>query len=165
MELPASLQESTSVKESDINGKAVGMLKETLEKHGYKVINAKRGSLTKRVKEKKDVKPDYYVSLHANSGKPSANGEEVLYRDNNDKAFATAIHNALANDNAIPTTRSMKKGRWRVLGQDPVNTRSTLVELGFITNTSDRTILTDEEKLKKQVLAIANGITKYHENL
>lgn len=149
-------------KEKDINFNAVNILAESLKKKGFKVIIGKRDTRANRVKEKKEVKPDYYISIHCNSNKnKNAHGEEVFYRKKDDKAFAEALNKQLASDNTIKKNRGANQANYQVLNHDPAKTKSALVELAFISNDSDRAKLLDPETLTQQVEQIAKGLVEY----
>lgn len=152
--------------ESDITQKAVQFAKERLEKAGYKVVIGKRyHNLNERVREKNKVNPHYFLSFHVNGNDNSrVHGEEVLYRGNN-KKFATEIKKSLGKDEQISGHRGLNAGRWKVLSGNPSRTKGqALIELGFLQNPNDRTVLTDDKKLKKQVEASVDGMINFDEN-
>ncbi|MCQ2957831.1 MAG: N-acetylmuramoyl-L-alanine amidase [Candidatus Gastranaerophilales bacterium] len=158
-----------STTESKINEKAAGILKTKLEELGYAVhIGKNRGGGVKgraqRVNEKKAINPDYYLSIHTNAGSAKANGEEVCYRNPEDKEFANTIAASMKKDNTFASRNNGKailRDKLQVLGKAYLDTKNALIELGFISNKSDCEKLTDTETLEKQVEAIAMGVASY----
>ena len=136
-----------------------------LRASGFDVIMAKRtdkAHLKERQEEKLDKQPDMYVSLHCNSAAGDAKGEEVCFREDADKTFATTIKDALAKDKTIDTRKKpLLSGKFMVLGGDKDNrTAECLVEMGFMSG--DYAKLTDATTRGQQLDAIADGIKNHY---
>lgn len=108
-------------------------------------------SLAARVKASKKFKPALFVSIHCNSNSNrSAKGTEVYSHSNkpNDKSIADKmskkISEILSTDN-----RGGKEGNFYVIREN--NTPSVLVEVAFISNSSDLEVLKDYDKCAKAV--------------
>jgi N-acetylmuramoyl-L-alanine amidase len=95
----------------------------------------------------------HYLSLHCNSAvnvpwRPAATGTEAFYRDGVDKAWAGLVQSCAVNtlqlrDRGLKTEAQSPRGKLHVLDfQGP----GTLLELGFISNSRDRSVLTSREK-------------------
>lgn len=89
----------------------------------------------------------HFLSLHLNAGPEQAHGVETLYRDEADKAFAAKIHAGVLRatglkDRGLKHESESARGRLAVFGFDGP---ACLVELGFITNGTDRGVLLKRE--------------------
>lgn len=162
---PGALGGDGKLNEADITGIARDELADKLRADGFDVIMAKRtdrAHLKERQEEKLDKQPDMYVSLHCNSAAGDAKGEEVCYREDEDKAFATTIKDALAKDDTFATRKNpLLSGKFMVLGGDKDNrTAECLVEMGFMSG--DYAKLTDATTRGQQLDAIADGIKNHY---
>jgi N-acetylmuramoyl-L-alanine amidase len=87
---------------------------------------------------------DIMISLHCNSGQPSATGTEVFYRGSDDKAMADRLSVAVAETLGIrnrgaKTEAQSQHASLAVLEFD----KCWLIEIGFISNASDRAKMLD----------------------
>ncbi len=99
---------------------------------------------------------DVFVSLHLNSfDAPSANGLEVLYRDNADADFAKAMHDELVAVTGLRPRGTPQRNNLAVLRFDGP---AILIELGFISNTRDRTELLNPETRARVCAKIADVV-------
>lgn len=151
-----------SVKESELTQKSVEILKSLIEAEGFNVIVGKRESLQDRQAEKIKQNPDYYISIHMNScvTPNTGRGEEVLYTNDDDFLFASALREALAEDKTFKK-RKIKKESLCVLRNDPPKTKSAMVEVGFINNDDDLKKLTNDTDLKRQLKQVVKGLKCY----
>ena len=108
---------------------------------------------------------DAFVSIHANSSTArDANGTETYYstaatRAEDSKQLATFIQNRLYP--ALGTkNRGVKTADFHVIYKTPLP--ATLVELGFISNSSDASKLASDYYRNKAAEAIALGIQDYY---
>jgi N-acetylmuramoyl-L-alanine amidase len=82
---------------------------------------------------------DTFVSLHLNDfDDDSANGIEVLYGDDTDKALAQKLQDALVKTTKLRDRKIKKRTDLAVL---KFKGRAVLIELGFIANDKDRETL------------------------
>ncbi|MDO5027782.1 MAG: N-acetylmuramoyl-L-alanine amidase family protein [Bacillota bacterium] len=109
-----------------------------------------------------------FVSIHANSSTNSqASGLETLYapRDTTSVKYdpqyplAQKIHYELVKETAMTSRGIKQRPDLIVLNQSQMS--AVLVELGFMSNASDLTIMKTEEFKDACALAIANGIISY----
>lgn len=122
-------------------------------------------SLSDRAAFAKSVGADAFISLHMNSAKSSsANGTEVYYSvSNNSKRFggitskkmATLFKNKLVRDLGTKS-RGTKSAAYYVLKHNTVP--SILIELGFISGSSDYSKLKSSSFQKKAAKSIYEGI-------
>lgn len=121
-------------------------------------------SLAKRAAFAKSVGADAFISLHMNSGKSSANGTEVYYSvKNNSKSFsgitskkmATLFRKKLVNTLGTKN-RGTKSAGYYVLKHNTVP--AILIELGFISGSSDYKKLTSASFQQKAAKSIYDQI-------
>lgn len=117
-------------------------------------------SLDARIKGAKDFGADYFISLHVNSYEAaSANGIEVYVANQNSVSydFGSALLKGLISSTNL-YNRGMKLGpELRVLKNATMP--AALLEMGFISNSSDAALLSQSPKLFAQ--GIYNGILDY----
>ena len=149
---------------------SVGLKVESLLKNmGIEVVMTRRTdtypTLTERVNIAVNGKADAFLSIHGNKfNAESANGTETYYstasvRSEDSKQLATFVQNRLYP--ALGTTnRGVKTANYTVIYSTPLP--SALVELGFISNTSDASKLASDTYRNKAAEAIALGIQDYY---
>lgn len=104
--------------------------------------------LSKRVALSSRERCTHYLSIHCNSALlPIASGTEAYYRDLEDKAFASTVLKSACNalrlkNRGLKLEGSSQHSRLAVFGFDGP---TTLIELGFITNKSDRSAMSERE--------------------
>lgn len=104
---------------------------------------------------------DIFVSLHCNAATPAAKGTEVLVYDKWSPAdrLATCVLNQIV-DNLGTVNRGVKT-RPRLVVLNSTHMPAVLVEMGFISNDEDCTMLMHQQD--ELARAIARGITDYIE--
>jgi len=90
---------------------------------------------------------DHFIALHLNAGPEQAHGVETLYRDEADKAFAAKVHAGILKatgfkDRGLKHESESQHSRLAVFA---FNGAACLVELGFITNATERGVLLQRE--------------------
>ncbi|WP_215146233.1 SH3 domain-containing protein [Exiguobacterium qingdaonense] len=127
-------------------------------------------SLQERVSLNKSYKADAFVSLHANASVyNTAHGHEVLvptsdhYTTNPyisaSRSLGALINKELASRISTIQNRGVKYQNVYVVGRNV--TPSTLVEYGFISNSSDRAHLTSTTYRQRMAEATASGIHQF----
>ncbi|MEG6586870.1 N-acetylmuramoyl-L-alanine amidase family protein [Dendrosporobacter sp. 1207_IL3150] len=166
--------------EKDINLAIALLLKEKLNAQGAKIILSRETDtelskycdepkvkgrynrdLAARLEMVDESDADMYISIHANvSTNPRRRGPECFYyaKSQSGKLLATAIQQELgrittAQPNAHP-------GDYFVLRRNKV--AAALVEVGYITNPEERTLLQSAEYQNKLADAIVKGIQTYY---
>lgn len=118
-------------------------------------------SLTERASFAAEVGADLFISLHMNSASSkSAKGLEVLYGSNNgytmsgldSKTMATIFKNQLISD--LNMTNRGVKDRPNLVVLKSNGVPAVLIELGFMSNTSDFKKLSDEEFQQRAAASI-----------
>jgi len=196
------------LKEKDVVLDVSRRLKNILEADGFEVEMTRNKdtfvSLTRRAKTSNKIKPDFFISIHANAAKNrSACGFEVYYlsdaMDDNARAVAAAENAVLEledefelkHSNALDATvwdllydeyrleskemaaslcqslqcdsigknRGVKSARFYVL--KGVRSPSVLIEVGFVSNTSEESRLRSSSFRQEIAEALAKGIINY----
>ena len=120
----------------------------------------KRGDLYRRLLMIKEKKSDLYISIHINwYDDITLKGAEVLYNEinENNKKLARSIMTEFKND--LKSTRTIKTTDLYMYRN--TTTPGVLVECGYLSNPTERTLLQEEEYQKKLALSITNGVINY----
>lgn len=139
-----------------------------LKKAGANVILTRSSdtfpTLEDRVGIAKRNNAEIFVSIHANSGEPSANGTETYY--DTSKNLSGGESKKLANEIQKQITallgmnsRGIKEEAFYVLRNN--NMPSVLIELGFVTNKKDAEKLNSDKYRDLFAEAIFRGIVNY----
>ncbi len=151
-----------------------------LEENGLKVVYTRTNdslpwldtandSLRERIKISEVLKSDLFISIHCNSNyaDKDAKGVETWYKskDENSKNLSLTIQEALVNlnyteDRGIKTYTD-KENALAVLELN--SSISSLLELGFLSNSSDERYLNSEKGQKAITIAIKNAVLDYIE--
>ncbi|MCU7667958.1 SH3 domain-containing protein [Bacillus thuringiensis] len=159
-----------ALKEKDLTLDMVKRVKSKLENNGASVILTRKDdtfiTLGGRTSISNDSNAKAFVSIHINSSdSPSARGVETYYHNHSDSglrknssSLATSILNELLTASSMPN-RGVRDANFQVIKYN--HKPSTLIELGFISNSSDAGIMADTTYKNKAAEAIAKGISKY----
>lgn len=156
--------------EKAITLKVGNLVRQKLEAAGAKVQMTRTGdsypTLPDRVAFTKAKYGEVFVSIHVNSASSSsANGTETYYNVSTgdqyeeDKVLAKYINNQIVT-NLNMTNRGVKEGPFYVIRNMIIP--SVLVELGFLTNASDRDKLVNDQYVEIFAQSIYNGIVQYY---
>lgn len=134
-----------------------------LEKKGHEVYMTRETdetvSLQERVDISENVSPDIFVSIHVNSSNSeSPHGLETHYYKNNSLLLAKTVHASLLN-NISANNRGLFKSKFYVINH--TTAPAILVEIGFLSNPSERAQLVTESRKQATAKAIAEGINDY----
>lgn len=137
-----------------------------LKQQGYGVLMTRSDdtfvSLADRVAYSEAYDPDIFVSIHVNSStSDSSKGVETHYYHQESLPLAQTVHASLASAVDSPN-RGLFKSKFYVINHttDP----AILVEIGFISNTSERAQLLSESRKQATANAIVEGINNYFKN-
>lgn len=157
-------------KEKDINLAIAKELKAELDKRGARVHMTRENdvdlSLSDRVKFANEKDASILISVHANAlpdgQDPIKNrGTSVYYYHNQAKSLAD---NVLTSMTAQLGTQNDKVRQGSLALVRPTSSVSVLVEVAYMINPDDNTLLTNPEFQKKCAKAIADGIENYLKN-
>ena len=154
--------EFEGILEKDITLSVTLLLKEKLEESGVNVILTRDGdqdvSLDERCAIANSADADLFVSIHCNSytNDTSIMGfEGYYYQDADGKLLADLIFDALENYPSIKT-RSVKEEDYKVLRETEMP--SVLLEIGYLSNATERDDLQSSEYQNMLAHAMFNGI-------
>lgn len=134
-----------------------------LEKKGYVVYMTRETdatvSLQDRVEISEDISPEIFVSIHVNSSNSeSPNGIETHYYKDNSLDLAKTVHASMLN-HISANNRGLFKSKFYVINH--TTAPAILVEIGFLSNPSERVQLVSESRKQATAKAIAEGIDDY----
>jgi len=150
------------LKEAEMTKKIVDICVKKLSFYDVRVITTS-GSLENRVKTANDFKADYFISIHLNSSNKENVGEGFesyvknhppLMNEYNQKIIHNTIFNYLKQFKIVD--RGMKMADFYVVKYTKMP--SVLLELLFINNFNDNTLLKNEVFLDGLCEAIVSGI-------
>lgn len=150
--------------EKDINFSVSTKLKDFLENQGITVFLTREDdsfiSLAERNDITNSIKPDVFVSIHANALKTSnaIRGLETYYWTLQSEKLAYLIHKGILSTIEIPD-HYIRKARFYVVKF--TESPAILIEMGFVTNSADRKLLTNETIQDKYAKAIGASILKF----
>ncbi len=175
----------TAVREKDVSLMVGLRLKAILEKQGYRVAMTRGADNALTLAQRGRIKGDLFVSLHCNTagnkgvtgietwyaapvGSYSSKTPNLAYRDKvtgnqsdgQNQRLAYEIQRYIMHTTGSKTDRGLKKSRFQVLRQSKVP--SVLVEMGFLSNQGEQTLLMNEDYQNRMALGLANGIISFH---
>ncbi|PWW31257.1 N-acetylmuramoyl-L-alanine amidase [Cytobacillus oceanisediminis] len=157
--------------EKELNLSVALKVKKILDQKGIQVVMTRTTdtsvSLQDRVKIGVDSGSDTFVSIHGNSNlDSSANGTETYYsiagtntRSESSKQLSSFIQNRLYKSLGT-RNRGVKTAEFYVIYKNPLP--AALIELGFISNSSDAQKLSSDYYRNQAAEAIAYGIVDYY---
>ena len=159
-----------SVNEKTVVLNVTKKLKALLEAKGAIVYMTRAGDtypeLSDRVQYARNKNGEMFISIHANSGPASATGAETFVSATNnpnaleDQALAKLINDEIVK-NADMRDRGVKSADYYVIKN--LVMPAVLVELGFISNSSDHAKLASDKYQTIYAESIYNGIMKYYQ--
>lgn len=111
-----------------------------------------------RVEVAKTHQAAVFVSIHANAGNTSAHGAETYYYTKQSEELATYMQQAYIHATNLKD-RSVKTAPFRVLMGTDVP--SVLLEVGFLSNTEEASLFTQDSFKDTAARGIAQGIINY----
>lgn len=170
----------SGVKEKDVDLKVGLKVGQTLEENNIKVVytrkddktalgNNQKEDLKKRVQISTDSKANLFVSIHCNQydDDDSVKGTELWCNEPNtkDETLAKTIQDELSKVKYTKARgiRYKKDTSLYVLSKNEAI--SALVEIGYLSNSSDCKFISSEEGQTKCAAAIAKAILEFKENI
>jgi N-acetylmuramoyl-L-alanine amidase len=150
--------------EKDLNLTTSFYLRDELRSLGARVVMTRtkedeKPELSERVKISESADADAFVSIHYNSSKKNSSGILTFYySETKDRPLARAVENRLSDGIGLKSN-GISFGDLHVLREN--DTVSTLVELGFLSNARDESIVRGSDYQKKAAKAIAEGLEDY----
>lgn len=152
--------------EKDFNLKIGKRIKYHLERHNFSVIESREGDTNPTLKERSNKananKVDISVSIHVNAYTDSnAQGFEIFHYLGSKKGeqLARCVLNSIISAKLYTKNRGLKTNNLHMTRE--VIAPAILIEMGFITNKTDRDILIN--KSEEMAIAITKGILNFYE--
>jgi len=161
---PTGLTENEVV--MDISNRLYNMLNENTAANVYMTRYSDIGlSLSRRAEIARNHNADIFISVHNNGfGSPSANGIETYTHNTNalrsTYSLASSVQNRMVSALNL-RDRGVKTANFSVL-RNTRNMKSILVEIGFITNPHEESLLRQSSYRQKAAQAIYDGILDYY---
>lgn len=106
-----------------------------------------------------NLKADLFISVHANSStSSSATGSETYYQRDASKALANVMHKYLVQATGL-TDRGVRYGNFHVIRETTMP--AVLLEVGYLSNKGDESLLFSEALQNKVAAGIVSGIKEY----
>lgn len=153
-----------SILEKDLTLSIALKVRDELKNMGFKNIIMTRATdktlaLADRVAIANDNNADIFVSIHINSSvKSEINGIETHYYWDRGYNVAKILHKELMS-NISAADRGLFKSKFYVINH--TEAPAVLLELGFISNEQERSMLTSDTRQSASAKAIADGIYNY----
>lgn len=170
----------SGILEKDINLAIALELKNILDQYGAKVVLSRQADielspecdnekvkgryhrdLAARIELVEESDADLFISLHANAASNTKRqGPEVFYyaKSESSKVLSNAIQTELGK--IIKSAPTANPGNYFVLRRNKIP--AALIEVGYITNIEERSLLQSPEYQHKLAEAIAKGIYSYY---
>ncbi|WP_341299885.1 N-acetylmuramoyl-L-alanine amidase [Lysinibacillus sp. FSL H8-0500] len=152
--------------EKDITLKTATLLASKLSAAGANVVMTRESdeyvALRKRVSIAHQYEADAFISLHYDATDDSSiNGFTSYYMNSNQKGLAEAIQGGLASKLDL-RDRGTQQGNFLVLREN--RQKAVLVELGFLSNSSEERVITTAKFREQATLGIYQGILNYFDH-
>ncbi len=152
-----------NVAEKDVNLAVTFKLKARLERMGAIVHMTRTADITlslqARVNRSLKLRPDIFVSVHANANRhTSIDGIETYYYNRRSSKLAITLLKSIAHG-LKENPNWVKQERLFVLHHN--NVPSTLVEIGYLSNTRTNSLLSDGAYQESVAESVATGIFNY----
>lgn len=150
-----------NVFEKDINLKVAKKVQALLEKQGL-IVKLSRDtdktmSLSERTSAANSWAADCFLSIHCNAFNGTAKGVETFSYTTATNDLSVAVHSEVLKTNAYTVNRGTKTANFYVIKYTKM--RSALIEMAFIDNKEDVSILNNRQD--DLALGIAKGICRY----
>ena len=149
--------------EKDINLKTAELLKSKLRSAGAEVIMTRESDvyvdLRKRVSISHQYAADAFISIHYDATDDSSiSGFTTYYTSSFQRKLAEYVHDGIAKKVTI-RNRGVQPGNYLVTREN--KQEAILIELGYLSNPSEESIVTTDFYREQATLGIYQGILKY----
>ncbi|MBT2291092.1 N-acetylmuramoyl-L-alanine amidase [Paenibacillus albidus] len=160
---PGMLGTTYNTMEKDLNLQTAFYVRDYLQAAGARVDMTRTGdqkpSLSRRVQVSESLGADAFVSIHYNSSPKRVSGIlTFFYSEGKDMRLARAIETRLGQGIGL-RSNGISFGDYHILREN--QTPSTLVELGFLSNPHDESVVRKRAYQRKAARAIADGLADY----
>ncbi|HEY4432329.1 MAG TPA: N-acetylmuramoyl-L-alanine amidase [Paenibacillus sp.] len=164
---PGMLGTTYNTMEKDLNLHTALYLRDALLAKGARVEMTRtredqKPTLARRAQMSETLRADAFVSIHYNSSPKKVSGTlTFFYSESDDLKLARAIETRLGQGIGLKSN-GLSFGDYHILRENRIP--ATLVELGFLTNPTDESIVRKSSYQKKAAKAIAEGLADYFRN-
>ncbi|WP_419885281.1 N-acetylmuramoyl-L-alanine amidase [Paenibacillus sp. B-A-8] len=164
---PGMLGTTYNTMEKDLNLHTALYLRDALLAKGARVEMTRtredqKPTLARRVQMTEALHADAFISIHYNSSPKKVSGTlTFFYSESDDLKLARAIESRLGHGIGLKSN-GLSFGDYHILRENRIP--ATLVELGFLTNPTDESIVRKSSYQKKAAKAIAEGLADYFRN-
>ena len=149
--------------EKDINLKTVDLLKSKLRSAGAEVIMTRESDvyvdLRKRVSISHQYAADAFISIHYDATQDSSiSGFTTYYTNGYQRKLAEYVHEGLSKKVTI-RDRGVQSGNYLVTREN--KQAAILIELGYLSNPSEESVVTTDFYREQATLGIYQGLLKY----
>ncbi len=149
--------------EKEITLKTASLLASKLSAAGANVVMTRESdeyvALRKRVSIAHQYEADAFISIHYDAiDDSSINGFTSYYMNSNQQGLAEAINNGLSNKIDLKN-RGTQQGNYLVLREN--RQQAALIELGYLSNSSEERVITSAKFREQATLGIYQGILNY----
>ncbi|REE55393.1 N-acetylmuramoyl-L-alanine amidase [Paenibacillus taihuensis] len=160
---PGMIGTTYDTQEKTLTLSTANYLKQELLRLGARVIMTRttdvKPELSERVRISESAHADAFISIHYNSSEKKSSGIlTFFYSEKKDRPLAQAVEAELDNGIGL-RSYGVSFGDLYVLREN--STVATLVELGFLSNPKDESLVRGSSYQKKAAAAIARGIADY----
>lgn len=154
------------IKEKDLVTSTANQIASTLRAYGATVIETRSGDYFLSLDERINISNAYdthaFISVHFNAFPVvAAQGINTFYASNTSRALASNVQNSLAASVSL-NDRGIMQADYKVLRN--TDAPAILLELGFITNAYDLSVIRTAEYQQQVGEAVANGLMNYFHN-
>ena len=154
------------INEKDINLDVAKQVQSILERKGFKVKLTRTNDVYLSLEERCNItnssSPYLFVSIHVNSCMGTEpKGIETHYYHDNSIELANTIHSKMTKAIKTPN-RGLFKSKFYVINHTSVP--AVLLEIGFISNDTERAELVTKKRQRDTAEAISEGIIEYFNN-
>ncbi|MBN6205499.1 N-acetylmuramoyl-L-alanine amidase [Ralstonia pickettii] len=154
------------IKEKDLVTSTASQIASTLRAHGATVIETRSGDYFLSLDERINISNAYdthaFISVHFNAFPVvAAQGINTFYASSTSRVLASNVQNSLAASVSL-NDRGIMQADYKVLRN--TDAPAILMELGFITNAYDLSVIRTAEYQQQVGEAVADGLMNYFHN-
>ncbi|TDM13052.1 N-acetylmuramoyl-L-alanine amidase [Macrococcus lamae] len=144
--------------EKEVTLKTSLMLRDKLKAEGAHVVMTRDSDEYVKLKDRKGV-ADAFISIHSDALEESSpHGLTVYYNSKSQKPFADTLHLAI-KEKTLLSDRGVRQENFQVIRQTKIP--AVLVELGYISNPTDETMMNDKVYRQLVTTSIVDGVRNY----